>query len=151
MTWTDQAIVEKFARRGIYELCTISDEPVAVHSTGEHCRGITYEAHGPGYKDDSSVPRDGLILSVKFILSPEEALNLWNDAWAEPRLLRDMTERYVQGSLLSESGKAPDGDWDRYGRPPYPEWDARPESFMAFRTSFDQAPGNVPSQHLAPL
>jgi hypothetical protein len=48
-----------------------------------------------------------------------------------------MAERYMQESVLTEKGRA---EWEKYGRPPYKAWDARPEgSVMAFRDDFNQS------------
>lgn len=53
-----------FKKRGIYETCTMRTEPrIAIGESD--AASITYEAHGPGYRDDSLSRRDGLFLSVK--------------------------------------------------------------------------------------
>lgn len=59
--------------------------------------------------------------------------------------------RYMEKCVLTDEAKAPDGDWARYGRPPYEKWDAREESLMAFKTSFDKLPQDLPDTAFVPI
>jgi hypothetical protein len=133
-------MIEDFAKRGIYEVCTIRREQVPSLAS------VTYEAHGPGYREEISsgkLGRDGLVQTVKYLLSPEDANALANDVARDPMLIRDMSDRHMARNVFSEEALAPGGDRERYARPPYSAWDARPERTMAIRTSFDQDPDHV--------
>lgn len=130
---------QKFAKQGIYEVNTIRSEKVPGLSS------ITYEAHGPGYHEDPNTPmyRDGLVQSVKFILPRAEIKALARDIVQDPLLIRLMAQRHMVRDVLTKEALAPGGDYERYGRPPFEAWDARPDRRMAFRTSFDQKPDEV--------
>jgi hypothetical protein len=147
---TPEYIMNYFKKRGIYETCTMRTEPKITSDAGGFA-SITYETHGPGYRDDSLSPRDGLFLSVKFLLPEAQARKLAADSYKDPLLLRGMAMRYMDKYVLTDEAKAEGGDWGRYGRPPYEEWDNRPESFMAFKTSFDKMPEDLPDAAFVPI
>lgn len=138
----------EFMKKGIYETCTLQqlhgwDHP---RYESEKIYGLVYEASGWGYEDGSG--RDGSVMWVKFLLPESVARQLWRDARKDPTILRDMSERYIKKHVLSDTGKAPGGDWDTYGRPPYEKWDARPQNTMAFRHNFDEGPSDIPASRM---
>lgn len=132
----------------VYETCTLQRLKGWEREgyEGEEMYGVVYEASGPNYKDGSG--RQPCVMWVKFALPEGVAKQLWKDAWKDPTILREMSERYAKEHVLSEAGKAPGGDWDTYGRPPYDEWDARPNNMMAFRFNFDETPSNMPKSRI---
>lgn len=144
-------VLERLIKKGIYETCTLQrlDDLEYPSHAGEKVYGVAYEASGHGYEDASG--RDCCAMWTKFVLPESLAKQLWRDAWEDPTILRDMSERHIKKNVLSEEGRAEGGAWDTYGRPPYDKWDSRPENTMAFRFKFDETPSDIPPERIIPI
>jgi hypothetical protein len=130
--FTGEYVNKSFIECGIYETCTITRMNGMEHSKhpGQPLAAVAYEASGPGFTDGAylnhhdwkpgvSPGRDGSFMSVKYILPIDKANQLLKDTQNDPRILRDMSERYMKEYVLSDEDKAPGGDWELYARPPW--------------------------------
>lgn len=139
-------------KAGIHETCTpqrLSQGLQNPDYPGEQLVAIVYEVCGYDYRDGGDRP--GNVTTIKFIFPESEARQFYREARKDPKILRNMSERYIKEQVLSEEAIAKGGAWDKYIRPPYEKWDARPNNVIAFRQNFEQGPKDIPENRLVPI